>query len=116
MKAFLLLFLLCFISCASNTEYYPVLQKSEFLKKTNNTIHHGMTSRKGKKYHNNTCSGQILFFNNAHNETEQALKNLIEYACPNTEYLLETKIKKIWWTTLIYSRSCMEITAYCPYK
>lgn len=115
MKYCWMLSLLVLVSCASKTAYYPVLQKSEYLKERSKPAHSGMSLVKGKSYQRDICRGQFLFFNNAAKETEQALASQIRYICPRQDYLLETKIKKVWWTTLIYSRSCVDIKAYCPY-
>lgn len=73
-----------------------------------------MSEVKGKPHYKSYCRGQFLFFSNADKETERQLKSHIRYACPGKDYLLEAKVQRLWWTTLIYTRSCIDLRAYCP--
>lgn len=114
MKMLLISFLIILSSCATDSAYYPVLQKDVFLKTSNTSPIKNMTLVRGMSYKKNICRGQVLFNSNAREQTDNQLGNQIRALCPHQNYLLEADIKKTWWTVLFYSRSCVELKAYCP--
>ncbi len=62
------------------------------------------------------CFNQWLFFSNAEKEKNRYLPALVQVLCPGSEYLLDTKITQQWWTTIIFTRACVEVQAHCPVK
>lgn len=62
------------------------------------------------------CFDQWLFFRNAEKDKERYLPALVQVLCPGSEWLVDTRITHLWWTTLVYSRSCVEVQAHCPVK
>ena len=70
----------------------------------------------GKKEVQKSCEGQIFFNRNAHTIAVNNIPAMLRYSCPGSEYLLNAKITETWWTTLFYSKSCIEIESYCPRK
>lgn len=114
MKALFSIFFLLLSSCATDTAYYPVLQKDAFLKTSDNRPVKNMTLSRGMSYQKDICAGQFFFSSNARKETDEKLARQIANLCPNENYLLEADIKKTWWTVILYSRSCVQLKAYCP--
>jgi hypothetical protein len=60
------------------------------------------------------CFNQWLFFSNAEKQKIEEIPYLIKITCPKDDYLINTKITETWWTTIIFSRACVEIEAHCP--
>lgn len=109
------LFLLALISCASKYQTFNVIDKRNFnLEKKNEAM--APRAIRGPKEVKSVCAGQFLFFQNAKNITDRAMPQLLSRTCPDKVFLMDGKITETWWTTIIYSRSCVEIEAYCPRK
>lgn len=115
MKLILLpLFFLAF-SCTQKYKTYHTIQKRTFDYKTpHNPIAPKM--RRAKKETQNTCEGQVFFNRNARTISINNIPAMLRYSCPGSEYLLNAKITETWWTTLIYTKSCIKIESYCPKK
>lgn len=113
MKHLILLIILA--SCASKYETHHAIDKRNFKLDTPNEA---MPFRavKGKMEKNSRCEGQFLFFSNAKKKTDNALPNLLSRTCPKDVFLLDATVTETWWTTIIYSRSCIELEAHCPVK
>ena len=108
-----LLLLILLVSCSQKYQTFNTIKKGEFeYGKPHSPISPKMYP--GKKVIQKTCEGQILFNRNAHKITEASIPALISYSCPKSEFLLNAKITETWWTTIIYSKSCVEIESYCP--
>lgn len=114
MKMLKLLFLaLLFTSCAQHYEKYDVIEKRSFkMGESHSPITPKMLPK--NKERKEICEGQFFFTKNAKKMTEQALTRAIQYMCFDSNYLLNATITDTWWTTIIYSRSCIEIEASCP--
>lgn len=111
---FIFLFTLLFtIGCAQKYQTYSIIKKSSFVFGEE----HSPISKKmlpAKKDIQETCEGQFLFSRNAKQITINSIPALIKYSCPQHDYLLNIKLTETWWTTLVYSRSCIKIESYCP--
>jgi len=107
------LLLLVLISCATKYETFNVIDKRNFELGKNNEA---MAPRavRGKKETKSFCAGQFLFFQNAKNITDKSVPALMSRTCPEKVFLMDGKITETWWTTIIYSRSCIKVEAYCP--
>lgn len=113
MKIFLIFISLLSSSCAQKYQTFDVIKKKDFvLGEPHNPP--SPEKRLGRKVIQNTCEGQILFLRNAKKITDASIPALLNFSCPGEEYLLNAKITETWWTTIIYSRSCVEIESYCP--
>ena len=115
MKLILFFALFTLASCTQKYETYHVISKSEF----NKDNYEAPVTKKmypGEKVTKDYCEGQILFSSNAKKATDRALTNIVRTTCSDDEYLLNSKVTETWWTTLIYSRSCVELETYCPRK
>lgn len=101
------------ISCSQKYQTFDVIKKKEFVFGESHTPT-TPTMRVGRKVIQETCEGQILFLRNAKKITDGSIPALVNFSCPGQEYLLNAKITETWWTTVLYSRSCVEIESYCP--
>lgn len=109
------LLLLLMVSCTQKYQTYPVIKKSSF----NKDEAHNPVSPKiypGRKVTQESCEGQFFFLRNAKKITDASLPALVNFSCPGSEYLVNAKITETWWTTVIYSRSCIEVESHCPIK
>lgn len=111
---FLLLILLT-LSCTQKYQTYDTIKKSQFRK---DEAHNPKVPKMypGRKVVQESCEGQFLFMRNAKKITDANLSALVNFSCPGSEYLVNAKITETWWTTIIYSRSCIELVSYCPVK
>ncbi len=111
MKIFFILLLM--ISCTRKYQGFPIIDKNHFDKDNYDSP---ITSKMypGKKVQASTCSGQIFFSSNAYEDTKRQLQNIVRTLCPDSQYLIENELTETWWTTIIYSRSCVELISFCP--
>ena len=109
----ILLFLLL-ISCTQKYETYHVIDKQNFKKDNYEAPITKKQLASGEKSLSEYCEGQILFSSNAKVSTDRALSHLVDRACTKNRYLLNSKVTELWWTTIVYSRSCIELETYCP--
>lgn len=59
------------------------------------------------------CFNQWLFSNNAEKEKNERIPEFIRALCPGKDYLVQTKVKELWWTTLIFTQACVDIKTLC---
>lgn len=112
MKIILFTIVFSFLSCSTKYQHLGTINKKAFIEKDEMRDTKKRLT-KGRTDNDSFCIGQILFQKNAFDITESSLKSLIRSSCPGDEYLQHTVIKRTWWTTLVYSRSCIEIEALC---
>ena len=107
--------LLLLISCAQKYQTYHTIEKSGF---TKDNYQAPITKKMfpGRKVQGEYCAGQFFFATNAKKDTDRKLPELVYTLCPKDKYLLNSKLTETWWTTIIYSRSCVELESYCPRK
>ena len=116
MKLFTLtIMLFSMLACTQKYQTYHLIDKNNF-DKEKPTTPIGRKVFKGAKFKKEYCRGQILFMSNAKKETDRYVSNLVRYSCPTDDVLVESKITETWWTTLVYSRSCVELESHCPRK
>ena len=109
------LLLILLVSCSQKYQTFNTVKKGEFeFGKPHSPISPKMYP--GRKVTQISCEGQIFFNRNAQKITEGSIPALISYSCPKSEYLLNVKITETWWTTIVYSKSCVEIESFCPRK
>lgn len=113
MKYLIILTLL--VSCATKYETHHAIDKRNFkLDSPNEAMPYRAV--KGKKEESSKCEGQFFFFSNAKKKTDNALPSLLSRTCPKDVFLMDAKVTETWWTTIIYSRSCVKVEAHCPVK
>jgi len=104
---------LLLMSCAQKFQTYHVIDKHNF--NINNPVPPVIKKMApGKKTEIDFCAGQIFFMSNAKKDTDRHLSNLTRTMCPDSNYLLNSTLTETWWTTIIYSRSCVRLESYCP--
>jgi hypothetical protein len=60
-----------------------------------------------------SCFNQWLFFSNAEKNKNEAIPFLVKSLCPGRDYLYESEMVETWWTTLVFTRSCVEVETKC---
>jgi hypothetical protein len=110
-----LLLVLIFMSCTQKYQTFHVIDKENFRKESPEVP---ITKKMlpGKKRHAEFCAGQFFFSSNAKKKTDQYLPHLVGRLCSGSKYLVNSRLTETWWTTIIYSRSCVELDTYCPRK
>jgi hypothetical protein len=103
------------ISCSQKYQTFEVIKKKDFVFGESH-FPAAPAKRLGRKVTQSTCEGQILFFRNAKKITDGSIPALINFSCPGEEYLFNARITETWWTTVLYSRSCVEIESFCSAK
>jgi hypothetical protein len=63
--------------------------------------------------HLEACFNQWLFFSNAEKEKNESIPFLIRSLCPGKDYLLTSEMMEQWWTTIIFTRSCVSVETKC---
>ncbi len=107
--------LISFLSCTQKYQTYHVIDKARF-DKENPEVPITRKMRPGRRTSKEYCAGQFFFASNAYKKTEQYLKNMVTTMCPDSDYIINSRLTETWWTTIIYSRSCVELEGYCPKK
>lgn len=109
----LLLLTLILSSCAQTYQTYHTIDKRRFNKEGENSP---VTPKmvKTKKVSRAHCAGQFLFFSNAKTKTDKYLPRMIGSLCEESNYLMDSRLTETWWTTIIYSRSCVKFETHCP--
>jgi hypothetical protein len=111
MKIFLLLSLL--VGCTQKYVDYDLIRKVDFNRQTydrpipvTQVLANGNDSLK-------SCFHQWLFFSNAEKEKDDAIPMMIRSLCPGKDYLISTELTERWWTTIIYTQSCVNLITKC---
>ncbi len=109
----LLFFIILITGCTQKYQTYHIIDKYNFDKDNPKTP---ITKKlyPGKKVKRSHCEGQVFFSSNAVTKSTRYLNQMVKGMCPNSNYVLNSRLTETWWTTIIYSRSCMEIEGYCP--
>lgn len=61
------------------------------------------------------CFNQWLFFSNAAKEKDNAIPMVVRSLCPGQDFLLNTEVEETWWTTILFTRSCVEMETKCGF-
>jgi len=102
-----------FAACSRKYETIHAIKKKDFLfGEKHNPVMPKMYP--GVKQTGEFCTGQWLFFNNAVRDTHEQLNRMVRVTCPKDDYLLNSRVTETWWTTIFYSRACIEIETHCP--
>lgn len=112
-KIILISFILIAASCSRKFQTFHTIEKSTFLfGQEHSPIAHRL--QPGQKQTREFCNGQWLFSNNAVRDTQEQLNRVVRYTCDKDKYLINSVVTETWWTTLIYSRACIEFETHCP--
>ena len=111
MKLFLLLLLLG--SCTQKYQTYHIIDKFNFDKDNPETP---ITPKMipGRKTRTSHCESQVFFASNAKTKTDRYVRTMVRTMCPDSNYIMNSRLTETWWTTIIYTRSCVELEGHCP--
>lgn len=112
----LALLTLIIVSCTKKYQTYYVIDKYNFNKDNYQPPITKKLIAKREQQSREYCEGQILFSSNAKVATDKAVSGLAQSMCGESQYLLNNKVTETWWTTIVYSRSCVKIESYCGVK
>ncbi|HXH32435.1 MAG TPA: hypothetical protein VNJ01_16670 [Bacteriovoracaceae bacterium] len=111
MKILILLTLLA--GCTRKYMDYDLIRKVDFQKETyERPIPLTKVTPVGKD-DLKSCFNQWLFFSNAEKEKDKAIPFIVRSLCPGQEYLLQAQMQEQWWTTLVFTRSCVKVETKC---
>ncbi len=108
-----LLMLLALVSCTQKYASYDLIRKVDFNRETYERPITTMQVLPNGKDYLESCFGQWLFLSNAEKEKNEAIPYLIRSLCPGKDYLLDSDMVETWWTTIIYTRSCVRVDSKC---
>lgn len=111
MKTILLLALMA--SCTQKYADYDLIRKVDFNKES---YERPITLMQVVPVGNDkleSCFNQWLFFSNAEKEKNEAIPYIVRSLCPGKDYLLQAEMVEQWWTTIIFTRSCVSVETKC---
>jgi hypothetical protein len=108
-----LIFLLFVTSCTQKYADYDLIKKVSFNKESYERPITTMQVLPVGKDHLEACFNQWLFFSNAEKEKNESIPFLVRSLCPGQDYLLQSEMKETWWTTLVFTRSCVKVETKC---
>jgi superfamily II DNA/RNA helicase len=108
-----LLFILLLTGCTQKYAGYDLIRKVDFNKENYERPITVMQVLPEGRDRLESCFNQWLFFSNAEKEKNQAIPYLIRSLCPGKDYLLDAEMKELWWTTIIFTRSCVSVETMC---
>jgi hypothetical protein len=111
MKKILLLILMT--SCTQKYVDYDLIRKADFDKESYSrpvtlvdVLAQGRDELK-------SCFNQWLFFSNAEKNKERAIPLIVKSLCPGKDFLVNTEMTETWWTTIVFTRSCVDVKTLC---
>ncbi len=104
-----------FLSCTQKYQTYHSIDKYNFQKEGENSpiVKNMIPVKKVKRA---KCAGQFFFFENAQKKTDLYLSRMLPSLCESSNILLNSRLTETWWTTIIYSRSCVKFETSCSKK
>ncbi|MFP5387352.1 MAG: hypothetical protein ACLGHN_14840 [Bacteriovoracia bacterium] len=111
MKILLILFLIA--GCTQKYSDYDLIRKVDFNKETYERPVTLMQVVPVGKDHLKACFNQWLFFTNAAAKKDEAIPYLVRSLCPGQDYLLSSEMVESWWTTILFTRSCVSVETKC---
>ncbi|WP_408097566.1 hypothetical protein ACJVC5_01265 [Peredibacter sp. HCB2-198] len=108
-----ILILLALVGCTKKYADYDLIRKVDFNKES---YERPITLTKIVPVGNDqleACFNQWLFFSNAEKEKDSAIPFLVRSLCPGKDYLLQAEMTEQWWTTIIFTRSCVNVETKC---
>lgn len=105
--------LLVLSACTQKYVDYDLIRKVDFNKQSYErpvTVFEVMPKGSDKL---DACFNQWLFFSNAEKEKNDALPVMVRSLCPGEDYLIQTEMVEEWWTTIIFTRACVDIKTKC---
>lgn len=99
--------------CTQKYADYDLIRKADFNKETyERPIPATQVMAQGKD-ELSECFNQWLFFSNAEKQKAQRIPEFVRALCPRQDYLVTAAFTETWWTTVIFTRSCIDIKTLC---
>jgi hypothetical protein len=108
-----ILMLLILAGCTQKYADYDLIRKVDFQKESYQRPVTRMQVLPVGKDQLESCFNQWLFFSNAEKEKERAIPVMVRSLCPGQDYLMDNKMTETWWTTIVFTRSCIEMETRC---
>ena len=108
-----ILILLALTGCTRKYADYDLIRKVDFNKESYERPITVMQVVPNGRDHLESCFNQWLFFSNAEKQKNEAIPYLIRSLCPGKDFLLQAEMEEQWWTTLIFTRSCVSVETKC---
>lgn len=109
----IILLLLTLVACTRKYADYDLIRKVDFNKESYERPITVMQVLPTGKDNLDACFNQWLFFSNAEKEKNEAIPMLVRTLCPGKDYLLDSHMVEEWWTTIIFTRSCVSVETKC---
>lgn len=113
MKTFSILFLVALVSCTHKYVDYDLIRKVDFQKESYDRPTTLMQVLPNGQDQLGACFNQWLFFSNADRERNDAVSMIVRSLCPGRDYLLQARMNESWWTTILFTRACVDIKTLC---
>jgi hypothetical protein len=111
MKSLIILVLLT--GCTQKYADYDLIRKVDFKKETyERPVPATQIMAKGKD-ELKECFNQWLFFSNAEKQKDERIPEFVRALCPGKDYLMTATFTETWWTTVIFTQSCIDIQTLC---
>jgi hypothetical protein len=111
MKSLIILVMLT--GCTQKYADYDLIRKVDFKKETyERPVPATQIMAKGKD-ELKECFNQWLFFSNAEKQKDERTPEFVRALCPGKDYLMGATFTETWWTTLIFTQSCIDIQTLC---
>ena len=107
---FILLFL---VGCTQKYVDYDLIRKVDFNKENYQRPITLMQVTPTGSDNLKACFNQWLFFSNAEKEKESSVPMLVRSLCPGKDFLLNSEMVETWWTTILFTRSCVSVETKC---
>lgn len=107
------LFLLFLTACTQKYVDYDLIRKVDFQKESYQRPVTIMQVLPDGKDNLNSCFNQWLFFSNAEKEKNDAIPLIVRSLCPGKDYLMNTEMTETWWTSILFTRSCVKVSTLC---
>lgn len=100
-------------ACTQKYTDYDLIRKVDFQKETYERPITTMQVVPAGNDSLKSCFNQWLFFSNAEKEKNEAIHYLIRSLCPGKDYLLQSEMVETWWTSILFTRSCVSVDTKC---
>ena len=108
---FFLLFTL--LGCTQKYADYDLIRKVDFNKESYERPITVLQVVPTGKDNLEACFNQWFFSSNAEKEKEASIPMLMRSLCPGKDYLLQSHMTETWWTTIIFTRACVDVETKC---
>lgn len=109
----ILILLIYTISCTQKYASYDLIRKIDFNKQSYErpiSVYEVLPEGKDSM---SSCFNQWLFFSNAEKEKNESIPSMVRTLCPGKDYIMNTDMTETWWTTLIFTRACIDMETSC---